>query len=112
MNTITELHTFTKKAEKLLGEAARAQLFTYLAQRPEAGALIEGTGGVRKLRWAREGKGKSGGVRVIYYFHSETLPLLMIDMYAKNEKENISKADKNTLATLVAEYVKSFRRKS
>jgi hypothetical protein len=45
-----------------------------LAEHPAAGMLIAGTGGVRKLRWAREGMGKSGGVRVIYYFHSEHLP--------------------------------------
>ena len=52
----------------------------HLAARPKAGVLIEGTGGVRKLRWARDGRGKSGGVRVIYYFHSEAMPLYLLTM--------------------------------
>ena len=46
---------------------------------------------MRKLRWARDGRGKSGGVRVIYYFHSETMPLYLLTMFAKNERANLSK---------------------
>ena len=63
--------------------------------------LIEGFGGVRKLRWARDGRGKSGGVRVIYYFHSEAMPLYLLTMFAKNERANLSKAERNALAGLV-----------
>ena len=63
--------------------------------------MIEGTGGVRKLRWARDGRGKSGGVRVIYYFHSEAMPLYLLTMFAKNERANLSKAERNELAGLV-----------
>ena len=63
--------------------------------------LIEGTGGVRKLRWARDGRGKSGGVRVISYFHSEAMPLYLLTMFAKNERANLSKAERNALADLV-----------
>ena len=73
----------------------------YLAARPKAGDLIEGTGGVRKLRWARDGGGKSGGVRVIYYFHSESMPLYLLTMFAKNERANLSKSERNELAGLV-----------
>ena len=56
---------------------------------------------MRKLRWARDGRGKSGGVRVIYYFHSETMPLYLLTMFAKNERANLSKAERNALAGLV-----------
>ena len=73
----------------------------YLAAHPTAGDLIEGTGGVRKLRWARDGRGKSGGGRVIYYFHSESMPLYLLTMFAKNERANLSKAERNELAGLV-----------
>ena len=66
-----------------------------------AGDLIAGTGGVRKLRWARDGRGKSGGVRAIYYFHSEAMPLYLLTMFAKNERANLSKAERNELADLV-----------
>ena len=72
-----------------------------MAAQPAAGDLIEGTGGVRKLRWARDGRGKSGGVRVIYYFHSGAMPLYLLTMFAKNERANLSKAERNELAKLV-----------
>jgi hypothetical protein len=62
---------------------------------------MEGTGGVRKLRWGLGGQGKSGGVRVIYYFHSETMPLYLLTLFAKNERANLSKAERNDLADLV-----------
>lgn len=62
---------------------------------------MEGTGGVRKLRWGRGGQGKSGGVRVIYYFHSEAMPLYLLTLFAKNERANLSKAERNNLAELV-----------
>jgi hypothetical protein len=56
---------------------------------------------VRKLRWARYGRGRSGGVRVIYYFHGEAMPLYMLTMFAENERANLSKAERNALAGLV-----------
>ena len=111
MNTITETPAFTKLAEKLLGEASKDELYAFLAKEPEAGVVIEGTGGVRKLRWARPGMGKRGGVRVIYYFHCEQHPLLMIDLYAKGDKENLTDAEKNALAKFVGQYVASFKRR-
>jgi hypothetical protein len=72
-----------------------------LAEHPKGGDLMEGTGGVRKLRWSRGGRGKSGGVRVIYYFHSDALPLYLLTLFAKNERANLSKAERNELADLV-----------
>ena len=51
---------------------------------------MQGTGGIRKLRWAKSGEGKSGGVRVIYYFHSESMPLFLLSLFGKNEKANLS----------------------
>ena len=72
-----------------------------MAVHPKAGDLDEGTGGVRKLRWGRGAQGKSGGVRVIYYVHSEKMPLYLLTLFAKNERANISKAQRNELAELV-----------
>jgi len=85
----------------LLEDADRRAIVDHLAAHPAAGDLIEGTGGVRKMRWARDGRGKSGGVRVIYYFHSEAMPLYLLTMFAKNERANLSKAERNALAGLV-----------
>jgi len=61
---------------------------------------MEGTGGIRKLRWAREGKGKSGGVRIIYFYHNNEMPLYLLTLYGKNEKDDLSASERNALAKL------------
>ena len=101
MMTVAELPEYLRRAAKLLGDEDRRAVVDYLAAHPKAGDLIEGTGGVRKLRWGRDGRGKSGGVRVIYYFHSEAMPLYLLTLFAKNERANLSKAERNELGELV-----------
>ncbi len=64
---------------------------------------------MRKLRWTRKGKGKRGGVRVIYYFYDETIPLFMLTVFGKNEKVNLSRAERNELAKLTKKIVKSYK---
>ena len=76
-------------------------MIDHLAAQPRAGDLIQGTGGIRKLRWARGGRGKSGGVRVIYYFHSYRIPLYLLTVFGKGEKADLSKGERNELAKLV-----------
>lgn len=109
MQTIAEVPEFTRNAKRLLRDDEIQALVSYLAEHPSSGVLIAGTGGVRKLRWAREGRGKSGGVRVIYYFHSERLPLYLLTVFGKNEKANLSKAEANALSKLVKLLVESSR---
>ena len=99
--TVAELPEYLRAAARLLVEVDRRAIIDHLAAHPADGDLIEGTGGVRKLRWGRDGRGKSGGVRVIYYFHSEAMPLYLLTMFAKNERANLSKAERNELAGLV-----------
>jgi len=99
--TVAETPQYVRCAERLLPAADRMEVVEYLAANPKAGDLMQGTGGVRKLRWARGGRGKSGGVRVIYYFHSEAMPLYLLTVYGKNEMANLSKAERNDLAGLV-----------
>lgn len=101
MITIAEVPEYIRLAEKLLTVDERRDVVSYLASHPKAGDLIEGTGGIRKLRWGRGGRGKSGGVRLIYYYHSELMPLYLITLFAKNERANLTKAERNQLATLV-----------
>lgn len=105
MITIAETEPFQRKVAKLLSREEREDLIAYLAEHPSSGVLIEGTGGVRKLRWGRSGRGKSGGVRVIYYFHSEIMPLYLLAVFGKNEKANISREEKRALAKAVIELV-------
>jgi len=102
MQTVAETITYLHRAEKLLTATERADVVSYLAAHPKAGDLIEGTGGVRKLRWARAGMGKSGGLRIIYYVHSKAMPLYLLTVFAKNERANLTKAERNDLAGLVA----------
>ena len=99
--TVIETPEFITASTRLMDESARTLLIDYLALNPSAGDLIPGTGGVRKLRWGRGGRGKSGGVRVIYYYHSEVMPLYLVALFAKSEQANLSKADRNELAKLV-----------
>jgi hypothetical protein len=102
LTTVTELPEYIRRADELLNEAERKSVIDYLAAYPRAGDLMEGTGGIRKLRWARGGKGKSGGVRVIYYYHDQRIPLYLLTVFGKNEKSNLTKSERNGLAKLVA----------
>lgn len=99
--TVVETGRFLKDARQLMPESDRADLVTFLAINPLAGGLVPQTGGVRKLRWALPGKGKRGGARVIYYFHSERLPLFLLAAYGKKEKANLTRAERNMIAKLV-----------
>jgi hypothetical protein len=101
MQTVAETPEYLRRADKLLTDSERGDVVDYLAAHPKAGDLMQGTGGVRKLRWARAGRGKSGGVRVIYYFHGEAIPLYVLTVFAKNERANLTKAERNDLADLV-----------
>lgn len=101
MHTIAELPEFSRKALRLLSAVELQALITHLAEHPCAGVLIAGTGGIRKLRWVREGMGKSGGVRIIHYYHNEHIPLYLLTVFGKNQKADLSKAEASELSKLV-----------
>jgi mRNA-degrading endonuclease RelE of RelBE toxin-antitoxin system len=101
LNTIAELPSYSSFAEKQMSEEERQAIIDYLAEHPKAGDVMQGTGGLRKLRWGKGGRGKSGGVRVIYYYHDERLPLYLLTLFGKNEKANLTARERNMLATLV-----------
>ena len=101
MQTVAETPTFIKQTEKLLDEDERKELIDYLAANPTAGDKIEGTGGIRKLRFATKGKGKRGGARVIYFYHSPGVPVFALAAYAKNKKVDLTDKEKRTLKGLV-----------
>ena len=109
--TVVELPHYIRKAEALLSVEERGTAVDYLAKHPEAGVLLQGTGGIRKLRWATGNRGKSGGVRLVYYYCDENIPLFMITVFAKNEKANLSKAERNDLAKLTTALRDSYRPK-
>ncbi|MEO0373022.1 MAG: type II toxin-antitoxin system RelE/ParE family toxin [Cyanobacteria bacterium P01_A01_bin.17] len=98
--TIVETPHFEREAKGLLDENALMNLKLLLAAKPEAGNVIKDSNGLRKLRFAIGNKGKSGGVRVIYYYYNSSLPVFLLDVYAKNRKENLSQAELNELSKL------------
>jgi hypothetical protein len=85
-----ETSLFTKILPDYLSDDEYQALQVYLMEHPNAGNIIRGSGGVRKVRWAIGNKGKSGGIRVIYYWKNYTDETWMLTLYAKNEKESIA----------------------
>jgi len=101
LNTVTELDAYTENAEKYFREEERQEIVDYLAKNPKKGDVIPGTNGLRKLRWGKDNKGKSGGVRIIYYFHNEKLPLYLLIMYAKDTQTDLTIKQQQRLVDLV-----------
>src|SRR5580692_4834278 len=100
--TIRETAIFSRRADALLSADERDALITFLAENPLAGDVIKGTGGVRKVRFAAKGKGKSGGVRVIHYFFDEENPLYAIFLYGKDEQANLTPKQKGEVKAFAA----------
>jgi mRNA-degrading endonuclease RelE of RelBE toxin-antitoxin system len=100
---IAETSVFTRQIQTLLDEESYRLLQLELVATPEKGDLIKGSGGLRKLRWASFGKGKRGGVRVIYYWAREEELILMLLAYAKSAQEDLTPVQVRTLRRLVEE---------
>jgi hypothetical protein len=100
--TVIETSSFTRSATKLLTTEEQAELVLLLASNPQRGDEIPGTGGVRKLRFGAKGKGKSGGVRVIYYYYDFENPLFAILLYGKNEQGDLTPKQKKDISDFAA----------
>jgi hypothetical protein len=107
-HAVIETHDFIVAAKRLLSEAERLALIDEIAFHPTKGVIIKETGGARKLRWARPGHGKSDGYRVVYFFHGPDVPVFLLDIFAKNEKVNLSKAERNDLRSILAALARSY----
>lgn len=100
--TVVELPLFLRQAESVWDEDERQALVDYLARNPESGDIIPGTGGVRKVRWARAGSGKRGGARVIYFYYHADAPIYLLLAYAKAKREDMTPDEKKAVANLAA----------
>jgi hypothetical protein len=110
MHAVALTHAFIRAARHAgMSEGEIDCLVDFLAENPTAGVEIAGTGGCRKVRFARRGKGKSGGYRVITFYTGEALPLFLITVFSKGERANLSKAECNSLRTLTKAIVAEYR---
>ena len=98
-----ETPVFTGLVRKSLDDDEYRALQLTLLLRPEQGPLIPGSGGLRKIRWGKEGRGKRGGLRVIYYWDKSSSRCFMLFLYAKNEQGDLTPSQVRTLARLVRE---------
>jgi mRNA-degrading endonuclease RelE of RelBE toxin-antitoxin system len=104
---VVSLSGYESQVSSLLNEDEQMAMEFYIACAPEGHPVVPGAGGFRKARWARQGKGKSGGFRVIYFFLAEPGRVYMAAIYAKSRKETLSGADRNVLARLAAQIKKA-----
>jgi hypothetical protein len=109
--TVVETSVFSRRAAKLLTKEEHKEVIDYLAANPLEGDEIQGTGGVRKVRFAARGKGKSGGVRVIYYYLDDVMPLFALLIYGKDEQDDLSPEQTRQVAALAATIKASKRRR-
>ena len=98
---IIETSIFTRQVQGLLSDDEYRELQSTLVVRPHAGTLIVGSGGLRKIRWGQKGKGKRGGVRVIYYWAVMPEQILMLFMYPKGERDDLTPAQIKVLKQIV-----------
>lgn len=110
MQTVIQTSVFLVQAKRSgLTDVEVQEIVAVIAADPEAGAIMAGTGGARKLRHAREGQGKSGGYRTIHYFGGGDIPVFALAIYGKNEKGNLSKAERNELAAILPRLAEAYR---
>ena len=111
MQTVLTTANFERQAAKAgLTEKEVMEIVATLAANPLAGDLVKGTGGARKLRFARQGEGKSGGYRTIHYFGGDDVPVFLLDLLDKRERANFTAAERNELATMLPKLAEVYRK--
>ncbi len=112
MHSVVLTAVFERQATRVdLREDELLDIVSAIAADPQGGDLMTGTGGARKMRHAGRGKGKSGGYRTIHYFGSEDVPVFLLSIYGKNEKDNLTKQERNELAAILPKLADAYRRR-
>ena len=107
--SVVETPQFVRQANDVWSDDERHEFVDYIARNPEAGDVIPATGGVRKVRWRRQGSGKRGGVLVIYFYHDTATPLFLLMVYAKAVREDVAPEAKRALAEFAARIKRAAR---
>lgn len=110
MQTVVETPAFTGDARSLgLSDGERLTIVAWIAANPAGGDVIEGTGGARKVRFAGRGKGKSGAYRVITFFSGTDIPVFLLNIFAKNEKTDLTPKERRVLKSVLADMVEIYK---
>jgi len=103
MQTVVETDSYLRDAKSAgMTEDERNAAVDLVATDPDAGDVMQGTGGVRKARLAGRGKGKSGGYRIVYYFGGGDIPVYLLTVFGKGEKANLTQGERNALRSIIA----------
>ena len=113
MQTVVETEEYLRDARRAgLSEEERELLVDFFAEHPDAGDPIPGTGGARKMRIAAKGRGKRGGGRVISFYTGPDIPVFLLNLFAKNEKIDLTRKERNELKEVLATLAQSYRTRS
>ena len=109
MQTVVETPTVISDALSLrIPDTERLAIVAWIAENPSAGNVMAGTGGARKVRFAGKGKGKSGGYRLITFFTGVDIPVFLLNIFAKNEKTNLTPKERAELKTVLRDTAKAY----
>lgn len=103
MNTVLELPSFARSIRNIWSAEELSSFVTFIAANPTAGAIIQGTGGLRKVRWSRDGIGTRGGTRIVYYYHNPRNPIYLFYAYPKNAKDDLTSEERKIFAAAIQE---------
>ncbi len=111
MQSVVETPTFLADAKAAGMDADEREAFVlFLSVNPQAGDIMAGTGGARKVRFKRPGTGKSGGYRVIFYYAGQNVPLFLLNVFTKGDRANLSKAEQNILRAILSKMADTYRK--
>jgi hypothetical protein len=106
--TVFETAHYLSRAADLFSEQGQADIVTMVARDPACGAVIPGSGGIRKVRVAVAGRGKRGGARLIYFYHNAGMPVFLLTVFAKNERADLSPRERADLSKLADALVRAY----
>ena len=110
MQTVIETESYLRAAKDAKMHADEmAQAVNLVSADPKVGVLMQGTGGVRKLRLAARGKGKSGGLRIVYFYGGREIPVFLLTVFGKGEKDNLTQGERNALRQFTTTLKESLR---
>ncbi len=113
MHTVIETPTFISKCSRYqISDSDREAIIDFVAKNPDAGDVIKGSGGARKLRFAAPGRGKSGGYRVVTFYSGQDIPVFLLSIFAKGDKTNLTDSEVNVLRTVLRTLANEYRRRT